>query len=270
MPLLARKRQQFLETYGPWAVVTGASSGIGRACAVELARRGFSVLVSGRDAARLDNVAEDIRAIGVEARTVMLDMGEDGAAARLYEAAADLEAGLLVAAAGYGDTGPFLDADPAVLADMSRVNSEAVVLQSLLFGRCFALRGRGGLVLFGSLVGRQGTPFAAAYAATKGHIQLFGEGIAPELKSVGVDVVVSAPGPVSTGFGARAQLRMSDADMPDAVAIDTLNALGRRTVMTPGSKARRLNALLGMAPRALRSRILGDVMKNMAVRNVGA
>jgi len=270
MPLFMSGRQRFLSRYGPWAVVTGASSGIGRACAVELARRGLNVVVSGRDATRLDAVAGEVAAFGVESQIVILDMGTDGATARLNEATTGRDVGLLAAAAGYGDTGPFLDGDPTVLADMLRVNGEAVLLQSLVFGRRFSARGRGGLVLFGSLVGRQGTPFAAAYAATKGYVQLLGEGLRPELRSLGVDVVVSAPGPVRTGFGDRARLRMTDADMPDVVAFETLNALGRRTVMTPGSNARRLTTVLGLAPRAIRSRILGGVMSGMAVRDAGA
>lgn len=270
MPLFMPKRQRFLSRYGPWAVVTGASSGIGRACAVELARRGLNVVLSGRDATRLDAVAGEIAAFGLGSQIVVLDMGDDGATARLNDATTERDVGLLVAAAGYGDTGSFLDGDPAVLADMMRVNGEAVLLQSLAFGRRFAARGRGGLVLFGSLVGRQGTPFTAAYAATKGYVQLLGEGLRPELKSAGVDVVVSAPGPVRTGFGDRARLRVTDADMPDIVAVETLNALGRRTVTTPGPNARRLTGLLGLSPRAIRSRILGGVMRGVAVRDTGA
>lgn len=125
-------------------------------------------------------------------------------------------------------------------------------------------------MLFASLVGRQGTPGAAAYAATKGYIQLLGEGIAPELKAVGVDVVVAAPGPVRTGFGERARLRITDADEPDAVARDILRALGRKVVMTPGANARRLTAALSTLPRGLRSRILGGVMREMAVRGEAA
>lgn len=270
MPLLVSSRQRFLNRYGPWAVVTGASSGIGQACALELARRGLNIVLGGRDPDRLAAIAGKVTGLGVAARTVVQDMGEPGAAGRLTGDTADLDVGLLVAAAGYGDTGPFLDGDPAVLADMLRVNGEAVLLQSHAFGGRFAARKRGGLVLFASLVGRQGTPGAAAYAATKGYIQLLGEGIAPELKAVGVDVVVAAPGPVRTGFGERARLRITDADEPDAVARDILRALGRKVVMTPGANARRLTAALSTLPRGLRSRILGGVMREMAVRGEAA
>jgi len=270
MPLLVSSRQRFLKRYGPWAVVTGASSGIGQACAVELARRGLNIVLAGRDPARLGAVAERVASLGVEARPVFQDMGEPDATGRLMAAKADLDVGLLVTAAGYGDTGPFLDGDPTVLADMLRVNGEAVLLQSHAFGRRFAARKRGGLVLFASLVGRQGTPWAAAYAATKGYVQLLGEGIAPELKAVGVDVVVAAPGPVRTGFGERARLRVKDADEPEAVARDILKALGSKVVMTPGANARRLTAALSTLPRGLRSRILGGVMRDMAVRGESA
>ncbi len=265
MPLFVSRRQRFLHRYGPWAVVTGASSGIGEACAIDLARRGLNIVLAGRDPDRLAAVAEQVTRLGLEARPVFQDMGEDGAAERLMTATAALDVGLLVAAAGYGDTGPFLESDPAVLADMLRVNGEAVLLQSHGFGRRFAARKRGGLVLFASLVGRQGTPWAAAYAATKGYVQLLSEGIAPELKAVGVDVLVAAPGPVRTGFGERARLRVKDADEPGAVARDILEALGKKVVMTPGAHARRLTAALSTLPRGVRSRILGGVMREMAV-----
>lgn len=235
---------------------------------MELARRGLNSVLVGRDGDRLDATAARIRSLGVEARTAMLDLGKDGASARLVEQTEDLDVGLLVAAAGYGQTGAFLDADPATLSDMVRVNTEAVLLQSLAFGRRFADRGRGGIILFSSIVGRQGTPFCSPYAATKGFAHLLGEGIGRELKPFGIDVLVSAPGPVHTGFGARARMRVSSADSAEQVAGHTLNALGHGLVTTPGSNARRLTGLLALLPRPLRSRILGSIMGSMSISDV--
>jgi short-subunit dehydrogenase len=121
---------------------------------------------------------------------------------------------LLVQAAGFGTSGSFLRADPAAEIEMLRLNCEAVLKLSMHFAPRFADRGRGGIVLFASLVGRQGTPQAAAYAATKGYVQILGEGLHAELKPAGVDVLVCAPGPVSTGFASRANMVMGMADQP--------------------------------------------------------
>ncbi len=259
--------KRFAARYGPWAVITGASSGIGQACAVDLARRGLNTVLVGRNAERLDITASQVRALGLEARVTTLDLGEDGASAKLVSQTAGLDVGLLVAAAGYGQSGDFLTSEPDTLIDMVRVNTEAVLLQSLAYGRRFAERGRGGIILFGSIVGRQGTPFCAPYAATKGFVHHLGEGISRELKPLGVDVLVSAPGPVHTGFAARAGMRVSSADTAQQVAAHTLNALGYRQVTTPGSNARRLGRQLALLPRSVRLRVLGSVMRDMTIKD---
>jgi short-subunit dehydrogenase len=114
-----------------------------------------------------------------------------------------------------------------------------------------------------SLVAFQGVPRAATYAATKAFIQTFAEGLRLELSSSGVDVVASAPGPVRTGFEARADMRMSAAAGPAVVARATLDALGHRTTVRPGFLSKFLEASLLPLPRLARSRIMSVVMGGM-------
>jgi short-subunit dehydrogenase len=95
-------------------------------------------------------------------------------------------------------------------------------------------------VLLASLVGRQGTPGAAHYAATKAYVQTLAEALHAELAPTGIDVVASAPGPVHSGFAARAGMRMTAALDPADVAAATLEALGRRAVVTPGALSKLL------------------------------
>lgn len=260
----AGEARRLRERYGPWAVVTGASDGIGRAIAARLAAAGVHLVLVARRRAVLEALAASLReAHGIEARVVAVDLGRPGAAATLDAETADLDVGLLVAAAGYGTSGRFLEASAEAERDLLAVNCGAVLDATMVFARRFAGRGRGGIVLLGSLVGLQGCPFAAHYAATKAYVQALAEGLRLELASSGVDVVSSAPGPVHSGFAARAGMRMGAAVRPETVARETLAALGRRTTAVPGLLSKVLTYSLAPLPRPLRARILGTVMRGM-------
>ena len=92
---------------------------------------------------------------------------------------------------------------------MADLSCRAVLTQSWHFGLRLTRRGRGGLVFMSSLLAFHGTPRAAHYAATKGYVQTLTEGLRVELAPLGVDVIASAPGPISTGFAARANMHMA-------------------------------------------------------------
>lgn len=118
-----------------------------------------------------------------------------------------------------------------------------------------------------SVVAFQGTPMSANYAATKAYVQSLAEALRHELRPSGVDVVASAPGPVASGFAARARLRMAHAATPEVVARATLAALGRRATVRPGGLSKLLGWSLATAPRALRVVIMGRIMGGMAAAN---
>ncbi|MGE0314147.1 MAG: SDR family NAD(P)-dependent oxidoreductase [Lautropia sp.] len=142
---------------------------------------------------------------------------------------------------------------------------EAVFAQCWHFGRLFAARGRGGIVLMSSVVAFQGAPMSAHYAATKAYVQSLAEALRHELRPCGVDVIASAPGPVASGFAARARMHMARAADPEVVARETLSALGRRATVRPGGLAKLLGWSLATAPRALRVLIMGRIMGGMTV-----
>jgi short-subunit dehydrogenase len=254
----------FQSRYGQWAVVTGASSGIGRAMAMGLAAKGLHLVLVARRQAELEQIANDLSGRhGVETRVIATDLATVSGIDKIETETTALDVGLLVAAAGFGTAGNFLDANLKDELAMLDVNCRAVMQLSLHFGKRFAQRGRGGLILFGSLVGYQGTPRAAHYAATKAYVQTFAEALHIELAPKGVDVLSSAPGPVKSGFAARADMKMGAAEKPETIARATLNALGKKMTVTPGILSKILTCSLMTAPRGLRVRIIGRIMGGM-------
>jgi len=252
--------------YGPWAVVTGASDGIGGATAALLAQRGLNVVLVARRADRLERVATEARSHGVEARVVIADLGHPDGVSTVQRATTDLEVGLLVAAAGYGTSGPFVESALDAELDMLDVNCRAVLALTHHYAQRFAQRRRGGIILFGSIVGFQGTPYAAHYAATKAYIQSLAEALGVELAPFGVDVLASAPGPTNSGFASRAGMRMGTALDAETVARDTLAALGRKSTVLPGLLTKVLTWSLATLPRRMRVRVMGRAMAGMTPR----
>jgi short-subunit dehydrogenase len=258
------KRESFCRKYGPWAVVTGASDGIGQAFAQELAALGVNLVLVARRRDRLQELANEL--IGrhqVATRVLAADLGSDEGRASVERETVDLDVGLLVAAAGFGTSGPLFRSNREREREMLHVNCEAVLEQVMIFGERFSRRGRGGMILMGSLLGWQGVPGAAHYAATKAYVQSLAEGLASELAPAKIDVLASAPGPVNSGFGSRADMRMGTAETPAVVAKASLRALGRKTTIVPGMIGKILSySLLGL-PRFSRTRILGGIMGKM-------
>ncbi len=126
---------------------------------------------------------------------------------------------------------------------MLDLNCYAVLDQSFVFGNRFAKRGRGGIVLHSSLVGWQGVPQSAHYAATKAYVHRSAEALRIELKPKGVAVLASAPGPVRSGFASRANMMMGAAVLPAAVARESLDSLGRKGTVIPGALSKLLRPL---------------------------
>ncbi|MEO7856375.1 MAG: SDR family NAD(P)-dependent oxidoreductase [Gemmatimonadaceae bacterium] len=253
-----------MSRYGPWAIVTGASDGIGRAFAYDLAAAGMNVVLVARRGEILHQIAGELRAQHrVSTLVITVDLARADAVAMIGAATSDLDAGLLVAAAGFGTSGALIDAPLAPELEMVDVNCRAVLELSHQFGRRFAERGRGGMVLLSSLVAFQGVPRTANYAATKAYVQSLAEGLRVELGPRGVDVLASAPGPISSGFASRARMRMGMTQTPATVAQESLAALGRRGTVRPGWLAKGLGASLMFLPRWGRVRVMGKVMAGM-------
>jgi uncharacterized protein len=254
--------------FGPTALITGASDGIGRAFALQLAEQGFDLVLVARRGSVLQELALDLGTrFGVDVRVLAMDLSDPLAVPELMRQTETAPIGLVVAAAGFGSIGAFLDRDVLSEVNMVDLNCRSVVELSFGFGQRMAAQRRGGLVLFGSLVGFNGAPLSATYAATKGFVQSFAEGIAAEMRPHGVSVLSVAPGPVGTGFAARAGMQMGQAATPEMVARGALAALGKRTTVRPGFLAKFLGWSLAMLPRWGRVQVMGVIMKGMIARD---
>ena len=224
----ARSDQRFRTRYGPWALITGASNGIGKAIAAQVAARGINVALAARNQQELQAIARDLRdAHHVETTVIAVDLVDPSAASHLEDQLSDLDVGLVVLAAGFGTIGAFADAPLDRELEMIAVNITAVTRLAHTFARRLVIRGRGAIVLFGSILGWCGVPGQATYAATKAYVQSLAEGLHRELATQGVDVLSVAPGPVHSGFAARAEMTMNSATTPEVVARTALAALGR-------------------------------------------
>ncbi len=227
---------------GRWALVTGASSGLGTEMARSLARRGANLILTARSESRLEEIASDLgRVNGIAARAIPADLSEPGGAMRLLEqvAALGVPVNLLVNNAGFGSAGPLATREAEREAAMVRLNVEAVV--SLTRGLlCPMLEARrGGVINVASTAGFQPVPYMATYAATKAFVLSFTLALATELEGSGVHAMAFCPGPVRTGFQAAAGLERPGLGVAVLSATRTvegaLHAYERgRTLYVPG------------------------------------
>lgn len=250
--------------YGPWAFVTGASDGIGKSFAIELAKYGLHVVLVARRQPELEQLAAALRtAYGVQCRVVPADLSSSAGIAQAIAGAKDLDVGLVVCAAGFGTAGSFLRGNLANEMDMIQVNCSAQTSIVWAMGNRLVERGRGGIILLSSIVAYQGVPRSAHYAATKAYVQTLAEGLRIEWKPHGVDVLSVASGPVRSGFSARSGLKMGNAASPSVVAAQSLCALGKKGTVRPGWLSKLLGYSLAMTPRFMRVHIMALVMGGM-------
>ncbi len=187
----------------------------------------------------------------------------------LVDAIKDLDIGLFAAVAGYGTSGEFIRNSISEEVNMIDVNCRAVIEQVHYFAKMFAQKKRGGIILMGSLVGFQGVPNSANYAATKAFIQTFAEGLHFELKPYGVDVLAVAPGPVDSGFAKRADMRMGQAASPMEIGSGAVAALGKRITVRPGFLSKFLGWSLATLPRVWRVIAMKSIMGKFTAHKKG-
>lgn len=260
---------KFQERYGPWAVVAGASEGLGEAFAREIASRGVNVVLVARRECVVRDLADGIaREAGVATRAIAADLAERAGLDRVSNETRDLDVGLLVYNAAYSLIGPFWANDADAHLKELAVNVSGPLALVHGFGGPMRARGRGGVVLVSSMAGFQGSALIANYAATKAYNLVLGEGLWDELRADGVDALVCCAGATRTPNYERSNPATASAmvsvQTPDAVAREALDYLGRGPLLIPG-RANRIASLLlrRVLPRKLAVRIMGQNTRTM-------
>jgi short-subunit dehydrogenase len=260
----------FARRFGPWALITGASSGIGEHFARALAERKLDLVITARRASLLEALAAELRqAHGVRIEVVAADLSRQDFLAPLMKACADKDIGLLVSNAGFGLKGEHQLLDAAELTAMLNVNCHAPMLLAHALAPKMIARGRGGLLFTGSIEGFLGFPWSSAYAATKAFLMILGEGLWGELESRGVDVMVVSPGATDTDAPTLQGIdkqKLRGLMPPSLVVAQALAQLGNKTVFIPGWTNRLLVGLLRSLPRRLGVRAAGKGIRGALAR----
>lgn len=246
----------FVDRYGPWAVVAGASEGMGASFSTKLAARGMNVVLIARRTEPLEKLASDLRASHpVEIRVHSLDLGRADSISGMRDATESLDVGLLIYNAAYSPIGTFLEIDVEDHLKAVDVNVLGPLRMSHYFGRRFTQRGRGGIILMSSMSGLQGTAMVANYAATKAYDAILAEGLWYELREKGVDVLGCLAGATLTPNYESSTDRIPSRGLarpmrPDDVTEQALRDLGRQPTAVSGRRNAAASILLSrLLPR---------------------
>jgi short-subunit dehydrogenase len=255
----------FATKYGPWALVAGASDGVGAAFAEGLAERGVNVVLLARRQAVLDQVAAEIeKKASVLTRTVAIDLAQPGAASAVAAATSDVEIGLLVYCAGADPNfKPFL-ANPIEAAE-AMVQRNCMVPMQLChhFAPAMVERGSGGIVIFGSGAGLAGGSNMVAYGASKAFDMVFAEALWAELHDKGVDVLGLILGKTNTPALRELEYARGQIGSPDEVPADAA-AVADVIAEAFENLAKGPTLMVGDTMRAA-SQLLASLSRNQAV-----
>jgi len=250
--------------FGPWALVTGASSGIGKEFARQIAASGINAILVARREDLLKEVGVEFsERYGVEHRIVVLDLSREGFIEQLASATDDLDIGLVVSNAGTGNPGEFLKHDRQLLRETVRLGAMAHLDIAHHFGAKLTERRRGGIVLAGAMGAENGVPLMANDGAAKAYVHSLGEALHFEFKPLGVCVTVLAAGFTDTAvidkFGLDPKTMPMKPMSVEQCVSEALDGLRKnRSRVVPGRLNRIMNALVPASlARKLEAELLG-------------
>jgi len=234
------KKKSFIETYGPWALITGGASGIGAEFGRQLAGRGINLALVDVQAGMLrDHAAAMEASYGIEARTAVVDLSGPDFMDGIRPVIDGLDIGLLVNNAGYGSVGEFMKTDIREMLLTVAVNCRASMVLAREIGPSMMERGRGGIIFVSSSSASCGSPIIANYAATKAYNLILAEALWEELRRYGVDVLALCPGATETPAISKSGACLANVPGmpftgPGPVVSEALEALGRSPGVIPG------------------------------------
>ena len=233
-------RADFKEKYGPWAVIAGASEGLGAAFTREIAKAGINVIPIARRKEVLEELAAEVREkYQVEVKPLTLDLAAEDVLEQLRKATDELEIGLVIYNVGLSLIGTFLHRTEEEHLTILNTNCRTQLLFTHHFGSKMKERGRGGVIILSSLAGFQGTAMVAHYAATKAYNRVLAEGLWDEFKPYGVDVLSACAGATATPNYINSKPRKLNPMSPpvmsaEDVVMESLKALGKNPLHITG------------------------------------
>jgi len=253
--------------YGPWAIVAGASEGLGAAYARHLASHGFNLILIARRESELNALAGELRTLKqIETIVKVLDLSNtDQLINFIKDHPSDI--GLAIYNAAYAPLGYFIERTIEDLEMVVDVNiRSALIFTKIITHRYKSQKRSGGIVLMSSMAGNQGAPRLASYAASKSFNTVLAEGLWHELKDDGIDVIASVAGAIRTPGYAELNTTVDAPGTldPEVVVVKTLDKLGKGPVVIPG----RVNALgrfmmTRLLPRSLAIKIMHNNTKTL-------
>lgn len=249
-------------------MVTGASSGIGRALAVILAQHGYDLAVVARRTVRLQELRTELEAAyGISVQPLPTDLN-DAAARERAVAAVNGRVDVLVNGAGFGNSGPFAEISWPDTASLLRVNVEAVMHLTRMFLPGMIEQGRGRILNVASTAAYLPGPFMAAYYASKAFVDSWSEALAEEVRGTGVTVTCLSPGLTRTEFHAQAHMPVSAArrlGFMDAATVARVGYDGMmrgERVVVPGLFNRLTRHIMAIVPRGVLLRTIRRIHRH--------
>ncbi len=252
----------FKEKYGPWALITGASSGIGFEFAHQLAALGLNLVLVARRKERLDTLAIALqKKYAIQCKVIPIDLSQSDFLPAIEKLSSELEISLLINNAGFGTTGEFVESDLETEIKLLHVNCRAPLILAHHFGKKMKDRKKGGIIFSASIVAFTAAPLWSNYAASKAYDLFLAEALAHELKNSGVDVLALCPGTTEAEFQEVAGTRMFMAMSAEAVVHRALKKLGHTYVTIPGI-LNQLNVLsIKLMPHTWSTLIFGRIIR---------
>jgi short-subunit dehydrogenase len=257
----------FAVRYGPWALVTGASRGLGAEFARQLAAMGLNLALAARSEDRLKELAHALeREYNIAAKVIVVDLAREDMLDTIKSATDSLEIGLLVNNAGLSTVGPFLSLSADFLLYQFHTNARAVLILTRHFGEKMAAQGRGGVIFVSSGSSLHGTPFCANYSGTKAYDLMLAEALWAEWKPLGVDVLgfiaglTRTPGMEENGLKPN---KFVPVGQPDKVVRCALKALGKKPSAADGISNRLGYQFFNLTSRSFSTSTLGKSMDAM-------
>ncbi|RJG42444.1 SDR family NAD(P)-dependent oxidoreductase [Motilimonas pumila] len=246
----------FKQKYGGWALVTGATSGIGEQMAQQLAEDGMNLVLVARREQELKDYAQKLATqYSIETDVIVADLSTQQGVDEIKATQHDI--GLVALSAGLETNGAFEKLDLAVERQLLQVNVNSVVDLSHHFSNTMIVRGKGGILLVASMFGQMASPYFSTYAGSKAFVINFGQSLYGELKSKGVDVSILSPGLTKTPMAVSTGVNWNKVPMAarsaEKVAKVGLQGVGKRVLTVPGLRNNIMAFMADLTPRKMMS-----------------